>query len=138
MSYGLDTLMKAIEFERRRSKKSVPLAKRLSDLMKEEEPHFKCRDGTTMPVSGDELRRADNLMDEREKKDLILPVYLKPNPGLGHGYYQLLGLEKGRETEDPGAKLLFRLLETRPRSYLYTYEVQRARKIIPSLIFVFY
>lgn len=138
MGSGFDRLIKAMEFERKRSRQSVPLAKRISDLLREENPFFVCRDGTKYPVDRKDLESVTSTLKEEELTDLPLPIYLRTAPSLGRGFYRMLGVESGSEIERNHSKILFELLGTKPRNYLYSYEVQRLKREIPSVIHVFY
>ncbi len=138
MGKGYDTLNKLVEFERRRSRKAVPLPEKYVELLDEEEPFFKTRGDEKYPVNPDELDLIRAHLQERDLEKARLPIFLKPAPSLGSHFYQILGVEKGTESEHIHSKIVFGILETKPRSYLHTYEVHRVKRIIPSLIHIFY
>jgi uncharacterized protein (UPF0216 family) len=135
---GFERLIKGIEYERARSRQSVPRAKKATLLLGEASPHFVCKDGAKYPVDRRDLDKLVAVLDADQVQGLALPIYLRTAPSLGHGFYQLLGVESGTEMERKQSKILFGLLGAEPRNYLYSYEVQRLKRVIPSLIHIFY
>lgn len=138
MASGFERLMKAIEFERTRSRRSVPLAKRFQELLGEKKPFFTCGDGGKLSVDGRDLDRVAGILGEDELADLSLPIYLRTAPSLGHGFYRLLGVDSASEMERKHNRIIFGLLETKSRPYLYSYETQRLKREVPSIIHFFY
>ncbi len=138
MGDEFDRLTKAIEFERTRSRMSIPSAKPLRRLLDEESPHLASKDGTRYAVDRRDLDRVTSLLSDEEQRDVTLPIYLRPSPGLGRGLYQLLGVGTGSEMERMHSKIVFGLLGTAPHAYLYNWEVQRLKREMPSLIQVLY
>ena len=138
MASNFDRLMKAMEHERARSMRSVPLAKRLSDLLREEKPSFVSKDGIILEVQRADLLKVVDLIHEEEIARVILPLFLKTTPSMGRGLYRLLGVDTGSEMERLQTKIAFGLLGTEPRSYLHSYEVRRMKRELPSLVYVFY
>ena len=130
--------MKAINFERTRSRQSVPMAKRIEALISEEKPFFECRNGTRLPVDARDLEKVRALLDEDQLVQLSLPIYVKTAPSLGHGFHRLLGVDSGSTMERLHNEIVFGILEIEPRSYLYGYEVQRLKREIPTIMHVFY
>jgi uncharacterized protein (UPF0216 family) len=135
---GFDKLMKAINFERSRSQQYVPRAKRFDVLIAEDEPFFESRNGTRMQVDKRDLLRIESLLEEDQLSQLSLPVFIKTAPSLGRGFHQLLSVGSGTLMEELHVKIVFALLDVEPRSYLYSYEVHRLKREIPSLVHVFY
>jgi uncharacterized protein (UPF0216 family) len=138
MGAGFDKLMKAINFERTRSQQQVPRAKRFGVLIAEEDPIFESRDGTRMKVDQRDLVKISSILDEEQLGQLSLPVFIRTAPSLGHGFHQLIGVDSGTIMEKLHVKIVFDILGIEARNYLYGYEVQRLKREIPSLIFVFY
>lgn len=138
MGSDFERLMKAIEFERSRSHRSVPMAKRMSDLLREEKPSFRTRDGIALEVSRADMQKVTMLLEDEEIPSATLPLFLRTAPSMGHGFYRLLGVETGTEMERLHAKIAFGLLGVEPRAYFHSYEVQRMKREIPTLIYVFY
>jgi uncharacterized protein (UPF0216 family) len=135
---GFDKLMKAINFERTRSQQYVPRAKRYDLLIAEDEPFFESRDGTRMQVDKRDLLKIGKLLGEGRLHQLSLPVFIRTAPSLGHGFHQLLGVESGTTMGELHVKIVFGILGVEPRNYLYSYEVHRLKRKIPSLVHVFY
>jgi len=133
---GFEKLQKAIEFERQRSRLSIPLAKPILALLAEAKPHFTSKDRTEYPVDRRDLEKVVAILGKDNLQGLSLPIYLNPAPQLGQDFYQLLGVDTGSEMERKQSKMLFGLLEVEPRSYLYGYEVQRLKRAIPSVVHV--
>ncbi len=138
MGSDFERLMKAIEFERSRSRRSVPMAKRLSDLLREEKPTFGTKDGIALEVSRADLVKVTQLLEEEEIPKVSLPLFLKPAPSIGRGFYRLLGVGTGTEMERLHTKIGFELLGVEPRTYFHSYEVQRMKREIPTVVCVFY
>jgi uncharacterized protein (UPF0216 family) len=133
-----ERLMKAIEFERSRSQRSVPMAKSMSDLLREEEPCFGTREGIELDVSRADIEKAAQLLEAEEITKATLPLFVRAAPSMGRGFYRLLGVETGSEMERLHSKIAFKLLGVEPRTYFHSYEVQRIKREIPTLIYVFY
>jgi len=131
---GFEKLQKAIEFERRRSRLSMPLAKPILVLLGEPKPHFTSRDGTEFAVDRRDLDKVVALLGKDELQGLSLPIYLAPAQQLGSDFYQLIGVDAGGEMERKQSKIIFGILEIEPRSYLYGYEVQRLKRKLPTLV----
>lgn len=138
MGAGFDKLMKAINFERTRSQQSVPMAKKMEALISEKNPFFECKNGTRMQVDGRDLEKVLSLITEDQVPRLSLPIYFKTAPSLGHGFHQLLGVDSGSTMEKLHKLIVFGILGTEPRTFLYGYEVQRLKREIPSVMHVFY
>jgi len=135
---GFEKLQKAIEFERQRSRLSIPLAKPILALLGEAKPHFTSRDGSECLVDRRDLEKVVAILGKDELQGLSLPIYLNPAPQLGQDFYQLLGVDTGSEMERRQSKIVFGLLEVEPRSYLYGYEVQRLKRKMPSVVHILY
>ena len=138
MGAGFEKFMKAIEFERTRSQQLVPMAKKFEALLSEESPHFECRNGTRLSVDQRDLVKVRALLEEGQRPQLSLPIYIRPTPSLGHGFHQLLGVDSGSTMEKLHTQIVFSILESEPRGYLYGYEVHRLKREIPSVIHVYY
>ena len=116
----------------------MPMAKRMPDLLREEKPSFGTRDGIALEVSRADLEKVAKLLEDQEIPNASLPLFLKTAPSMGRGFYKLLGVETGTEMERLHAKIAFGLLGVEPRGYFHSYEVQRMKREIPTLIYVFY
>jgi uncharacterized protein (UPF0216 family) len=138
VSGGYEKLMKAIEFERTRSRMTVPLAKKLTTLLSEERPCLVSRDGMKLLVEREDLDKVTMILGMDRLEGVSMPIYFRPAPSLGHNFYELLGVERGSEMEGSLKAIVFGLVGEDPRDYLYGYEVQRLRRKIPSLVYVFY
>jgi len=138
VSSAFERLLRGINLERKRMMLLVPRAKSFTDLLKEENPEFVCRDGTKYVVDKEDLNRLRAMLSDEEAKLLRLPVFIKPAGELGGGFYKIVGSSEDSKTGRVVSKLVFTILGTAPRAYLYGYEVQRLKRTIPSLVFVMY
>jgi len=138
VSSAFERLLRGINLERKRMMLLVPKAKSFTDLVAEENPEFVCRDGTKYVVDREDLKRLRAMVTDEEAKVLRLPLFIKPAGELGGGFYRIVGISEDSKAGRVVNKLVFTILGTARRDYLYSYEVQRLKRTMPSLVFVMY
>ena len=138
MSSAFDRLLRGINLERKRTMLLIPLAKSFKELLAEESPKLVCRDGTKYVVDKEDLKRLRAIVPEPDVAILHLPIYIRPAPDLGDGFYRIVGASEDSKAARVLTRVVFNLLGIAPRTYLYAYEVQRLKRTIASLVFVMY
>lgn len=101
---------------------------RLADLLKQEKPRIKNRDGSTHRFKMDELEYLAELLPEKKHPKLRLPIIVRISPQLGRGAAKI----SGKVEREVMRKILDKEEEEKEELLIYRPEVRKIRKKLPT------
>ena len=106
----------------------------LEQLLEQEEPSYRGKDGTEYRLKREELERISSLLEEREKRKLRLPIYISTDTTYPGGAWKI----RGKIEVKVVSKLLQREPEKDDEMRLFFPHVNDLRKVLPTATTVLY
>ena len=106
----------------------------LEQLLEQEEPGYKGKDGNEYSLKKEELEKIASLLEERERRKLRLPIYISTDTTYPGGAWKI----RGRIEVKVVSNLLQREPEKDDEMRLFFPHVNDLRKILPSATTVLY
>jgi uncharacterized protein (UPF0216 family) len=106
----------------------------LEQLLEQEEPNYRGKDGTEYSLKRNELEKIASLLDERERRKLRLPIYISTDTTYPGGAWKI----RGRIEVKVVSNLIKREPEKDDEMRLFFPHVNDLRKILPTATTVLY